>query len=100
MKAIFIAVTVIAFGFSMASMSSSESKVKIEINDSQQVRFYNECNTSVDFYVKGSGGTTKYSVSAKSSKNVGVNPGDKILDSSRNEIVTISSSTDKVVVCE
>ncbi|MCB0477955.1 MAG: hypothetical protein KDC84_07320 [Crocinitomicaceae bacterium] len=100
MKAILIAFTVLSFGFSLTSMSTVDSKVKVEAKDGQQVRFYNECSTSVDFYVKGSGGTTKYSVSSKSSKNVSVNPGDVILDSSRNEIVTITSSTDKVIVCE
>lgn len=102
MKLILIAITVLSFGFAQASEKVKEENqlIKTEINDGQQVRFYNECSTSVDFYVKGSGGTTKYTVSSKSSKNVSVNPGDKILDSSRNEIITISSSTTKVVVCE
>ena len=77
-----------------------QDSVNEQYNDSQQVQFHNECNSSVDFYVKGAGGTTKYTVAAKSSKNVGVSVGDKILDSSRNEIIVIASSTEKVVVCE
>lgn len=67
---------------------------------SQQVRFYNKCSSSVDFYVKSSGGTTKYSVSANNSKNVGVSVGATILDSSRNKIVEVTSSTSKVIVCD
>ena len=102
MKILVIAITVLTFGFSLANGEKViHEKKKTELTaDSQQVRFYNDCSSSVDFYVKGSGGTTKYTVSGKSSKNVGVNPGDKILDSSRNEIVEITSSTTKVVVCE
>ncbi len=103
MKILVAAIAVLMFGITQASTEKKIEKEtkKSEISvDGQQVRFYNECSSSVDFYVKGSGGTTRYTVSGKSSKNVSVNPGDKILDSSRNEIVEISSSTTKVIVCE
>lgn len=98
-----LSVLILSIGlFSTSAFAGGEIEQtkKETVKDGQQVRFYNECGSSVDFYVKGSGGTTRYTVSAKSSKNVSVNVGDKILDSSRNEIITISSSTDKVVVCE
>jgi hypothetical protein len=97
---------IMAFAFSamfigVQAFENGNKPIKKEsVVDGQQVRFYNECSSSVDFYVKGSGGTTRYTVSSKSSKNVSVSVGDKILDSSRNEIVEVSSSTSKVVVCE
>ena len=79
------------------TQSSLESDSEVS---GQQVRFYNKCSSSVYFYVKGSGGTTRYSVSANNSKNVSVSVGDKILDNEKNKITEVSSSTDKVVVCD
>ena len=101
MKKVILALALSAMFVGAQAMEIETEKIKTEKQeDGQQVRFYNECSSSVDFYVKGSGGTTRYSVSANNSKNVSVSVGDKILDSSRNEIVEISASTSKVVVCD
>jgi len=101
MKKLIFTLALSAAIFSVQATEKENNPVKVTENvDGQQVRFYNECGSSATFYVKSSGGTSSYSVGSKSSKNVSVNVGDKILDSSRNEIVTIESGTSKVVICD